>query len=862
MGYRNVAYLPNQQTIRLYTWDENGKRISYDTTYEPYIYLETNNQPEAHSIFNTPLRKCSFRSQFDRYMYVNENLGSRIFENLPPAQQFLVDKFYNQNDSTDFFKFPLKIFYFDIETYSPDAFPVPEKAADPVNVVTIYDTLAAKFYTWGTERLADIPENCVYTYCETEREMFKKVIAFFEADYPDILSGWNSEFFDVPYVINRIVNVLGEEYAKRLSPVGRLSNRLVRNKFGKEQMRWYIDGIGCIDYLEIYRKFCFTPRESYKLGDIAEVEIGETKVDYGDMNIASLSVTDWALFVKYNVQDVNLLVKLEKQLRYMELLRMIAYAGCCTFENALGTLSVVNGLCAIDARGCGLKIPTFNREKTDNKKNEGAYVAEPQRGFKKHIVSVDAKSLYPNTMITLNLSPETKIGKIVDTTPEGCVVIRHVNGQEFTLTKQSFDYFVEKEAVAVSKANVLFSQKQKGMVPRIVDGFYQQRVEIKNKLKKYKKKLSSLDKSDALYDTLHREVDYLNIKQHTIKILINSIYGYFGNKHSPLGDDDIARSITLTGQAVIKQSNELILDYIRKNSNITEDEIKNCSPIIYNDTDSSYFSIERVINYKKIPFLDKQGKITAEYLAEAEDIEKHLNVGIRDWAVKELYSRDCRLDFKREVIADVGMFLMKKRYVLHVMDEEGLPCNKFKYTGVEVVRSSMPTPIKPYTKKIIETMIMTQDKAKTDAVFNEAYEIFKKMPVDDFAFVMGIKDYDKYASRCTEFKVAKGMPIHVKAAYFHNTFLQRLKLTGKYQSIASGDKIRYFYVRQPNRYGLTVMAYKSALPEELAKEFQPNYETMFEKILYQPIERFYNSVNWKLKDPSMLSQTDLFELFS
>jgi len=859
--YRNVAYLPNQQLMRLYTWDENGKRISYDTTYEPYLYLETNNSPEATSIFNTSLRKRSFRNQFDRYKYVNENLGTRIFENLPPAQQFLVDLFHGQNETAEFTKHPLKVYYFDIETYSPDAFPVTEKASDPVNVITIYNSLDEKFYTWGTKPLKTPIDKCTYVYCETEREMFKKFLTFLEADYPDILSGWNSEFFDIPYIINRITNILGEDEVKRLSPTGRITSRLVRNKFGKEQMRWYIEGLASIDYLEIYRKFCFTPRENYKLNSIAEVEIGENKVDFGDQNIASLSESNWDLFVEYNVQDVNLLVKLEKSLRYIELLRMIAYAGCTTFENALGTLSVVNGLCAIHARSVNLKIPTFNRENTSDKKNEGAYVAEPQRGFQEHIVSFDANSLYPNVMITLNLSPETKIGKIVETTNDH-IVIKHVNGQEFTLTHKNFDNFIEKECISVSKASVLFTQKQKGMVPSIVDGFYQRRVEIKNKLKKYKKKLASMDKTDANYKSIHQELDYLNIKQHTIKILINSIYGYFGNKHSPLGDDDIARSITLTGQAVIKYSNELLLEYIKKNSDITEAEIVERSPIIYNDTDSSYVSIKKVVKYKGLKMFDSKNQITQGYLDVVADVETYLNEGIRVWGASELKSKDCRLNFKREVIADAGMFLMKKRYVLHVRDEEGIPTNKFKYTGVEVVKTTMPRPIKPYAKKIIETMIMSRDKAKTDALFNEAYTTFKKMPIEDFAFVMGIKDYDKYATKCTEFNVAKGMPIHVKAAYFHNTFLKRFKITGKYQTIGSGDKIRYFYVQQPNRYGLPVMAYKSSFPDELKKEFIPNYEMMFEKILYKSMERFYTSVNWKLKDPSMLAQTDLFDLFS
>jgi DNA polymerase elongation subunit (family B) len=536
---------------------------------------------------------------------------------------------------------------------------------------------------------------------------------------------------------------------------------------------------------------------------------------------------------------------------------MIAYAGLTTFEGALGSLSVITGLCAIKARSKNQRIPTFNKTSFNDEQNAGAYVAEPQKGFQEHIVSFDANSLYPSVMITLNLSPETKVGSIVDKN-EKEITIKHVNGQMFTLSHNHFIDFIKKEEISISKAKILFTQKEKGIIPSIVDHFYKKRVEIKKKLSALRKKKSELPKEEA--DKLKHEIDNLNINQHTIKILINTIYGYFGNKHSPLGDDELAESITLTGQAVIKESNRLLEEYIKEKAKLTDDELVKESPIIYNDTDSSYISIKHIVNKTGLKMLNNRGKISQEYYKQVQDIEDYLNEKIKVWGTHALGSKDCRLVFKREAIADSGLFLQKKRYVLHVLDEEGIPCDKFKYTGVEVVRTTMPAPIKPYVKKIIETMLLKRDLTETNKIFNETYDIFKQLPVEDIAFVMGIKGYEKYAAQCDGFKTAKHMPIHVKAAYYYNALLDRFNTGKKYEKISSGDKVRYFYTRQPNKFGLSIIGYKYSYPKEFNEVFQPDHELMFEKIIFSVIERFYEAVNWKLKSPGSQVQTDLFDL--
>jgi DNA polymerase elongation subunit (family B) len=828
------------------------------------------------SIFNTKLRKKKFNHQAERSQYLKDNDIVRVFENLSVQQQFLIDQFGQDNETPDFSKYPLKVYFLDIETYSPDAFPDIETANHPINVITIYDTLTEKFITWGSKQCNKSFDNVTYIACKTEKDLLNKFLDYFCNDYPDILSGWNSEFFDMPYIINRITRILGEDAAKRLSPIGRIRSRKFMGKFGREQTRWHIEGVSCVDYMQIYRRFCPVLRESYKLGYIGEIELEETKIDYGDTDLATLSDDNWDLFIEYNIQDVNLLVKMERKLKYIQLLRFIAYAGLTTFEGALGSLSVITGLAAIRARGRGQRIPTFKKDVIEGgPKNAGAYVGDPQPGFQEHIVSFDANSLYPNVMITLNLSPETKIGTIVhkkwrdennddrreiEYTDDGKLTIKHVNGSEYTLTKEKFASFIKQEKIAVSRAYVLFSQKERGIIPEAVDHFYKKRVEVKTQLSKAKRKILTLTKDTVEYKDLEDQIEYLNITQHTIKILINTIYGYFGNKHSPLGDDELAESITLTGQAAIKQSNKLLINYIKDKTELTDDDIQKDNPIIYNDTDSSYISVKHLINKLGIKMVGKDGKITSEYYDAVKDIEQYLNKNIQEWGTKSLGSNDCRLNFKREKIADVGVFLKKKRYILHVLDDEGIPCSKFKYTGVEVVRTTMPVTIKAHVKNIVETMLLTKSKEETDKAFMKTYEEFKSLSVDDIASVSGITDYDKYARHCNGFQTVKRMPHHVKAAYFYNLLVDKFNIERKYEKLGSGDKLKSFAVRKPNKYGISEIAYKYEYPKEFTEIFEPDYELIFEKIVLSAVERLYDTVGWRIKAPSQQLQTDLFDL--
>lgn len=834
------------------TWDNEGKRITKNVPFNPYYYVETTGVPDAMSIFNTPLKKKLFETSYDRYKSTKDGAIKRLFGNLPIEQQFLVDEFFGQNEREDFTRFPLRIGFIDIETFSPNAFPEPSKAEDAINVITIYDSLLKKFITWGTGEFTESQSDEIYIYCASERELLKRFLDYWSGDYFDVISGWNSEFFDIPYIINRIKKMLGDEAAKRLSPYNDIRNRIIINRFGRPEEKWMIKGISCIDYFELYRTFTMAKRESYKLGYIAEVELGETKIAYKG-KLSDLATNDWKTFVKYNIQDVRLLPKLEAKLQYLQLARMLAYLGLTPMEDALGTVTVVTGAIAIKARELGFVIPTFT--KGDVRDYAGGYVREPERGLKDGIVSFDANSLYPNTIVTLNISPETKVGRILERNENGVTILTQTN-KEHTIALNKFMQFIQSEQLAISKAGILFTQKKKGICPMIIDKLYSARVEIKNTLKKNKLKINTLDKDSTEAARLTYQNEQLNIKQHTIKILLNRMYGYFQNKFSPMADTDLSSSITLTGQAVIKEAAIIGERFVTQQLGKAP-----TSPVImYGDTDSVYFTINEVLKHQNCP-LQIDGKVTPGAYKICEDLEIYLNNEITIWAKKSLNTQDSRFVFKREGIADAALFIQKKRYIVRTLDDEGVPCDKLKYVGVNIVSSGTPSAVKPLIKDIAKTMLHDKKQPSTDAKCKVAFDAFNKLDIEQIAFPRGLTNLEKWSVGMKGFNCPKGTPIHCKAAMYYNKLLEHFNIADRYEKIRSGDRIKFYYVKR-NPFGIKVIGYKYDLPDEFKKAFKINSELMFDKIVSASVEILYEPVNWIYQNPNNQFQADLIGLFS
>lgn len=846
--YRSATYNPFNESVFLRTWTECGKRIDTEFPFRPYLYLEKPDAEDAVSIFKTSLIKKSFKNSIERRRFVDNTSNNRLFHNLGPEQQFLIEMYKDQNNDPTFSQFPLKIFLLDIEvdTTQDSSFPVPERAAVPINLITVYDTLTKATHTWGLrESYTPTLPDCIYHRCKDEQELVMQFVDFWKSDYPDIASGWNSSGFDFPYIINRFMKLFGDDFINQLSPVGVVRSRKVFTDMGKETIIWSISGISLIDYMDLYKTFSPGEKESFSLNYISELELGEGKIAYNAVSLGELAQTDWKLFVDYNIQDVHLLVKLEEKLKFLEIARMLSYKGCTNFEAALGKVAIVTGAVAIQASKQGYVIPTFPN-KQERESYEGGFVRDPEKGIQKAIVSFDVNSLYPNTIITLNISPETKIGKVIegDINFDSEITIRLLNGKSHKLAVDKFKQFLIKEKISLSQAGVLYSQKSKGVIPNLIDQIYKERVDTKSQLSALKKS-GKKDRDSML------KLTYFDTLQYTLKILLNSIYGTFANKHSSLMDIDNAMSITMTGQSVARAGGNILDEYVKRVYGVTESITK------YGDTDSVYVSINSVIEKLGLSLVS-DGKITEEVHKIVNSLDEYVNTEILEWARKELFSLDPRYVFKREIISDVGIFLQKKRYILHVLDDEGVAVDKFKYTGIELVRSTTPKKVKKFIENIIKTSLLTQDIKQSNETYRTSYEEFQKLDPNDIAARTSINNLERYAEGASLYKYKKGTPSHVKGAIAYNILIKEHKIGDKYEEIQSAQKVKKLYCAK-NKYGLDAISYVSTLPEEFGIKI--DWDKMFAKLVTQPTERLYEAIGWNLPEIGKEVQTDLFEMF-
>lgn len=493
--YRYACWDGRSKCIKLFTWNDKGERVILDKPYKPYLYIE-DNKGTYTSIFGTPLIKKTFPTPWDRNKFIEDSRITRLFENFKPAQQFLMDEYEGLEESEDFTKNPLKICFFDIETepLPYNEFPKPEEAKAPISLITIHDSLTDKYTTFGTKPFngtLPVELDCLYVYCNNEADLLEKFICYLEADYPDILSAWNSNFFDMEYVVNRITKVLGEDNLNRLSPLGRFKIGVGKTKDNppREYKKYFTDGMLIVDYIDIYKKFKVKLQETYKLDFIGELEVGQKKLEY-EGTIGDFQKKDWDTFVLYNIRDVELLVRIDRKTNYFKLFRYIGCMGLTNFEDALGVVAYVSGAIALKARKHN-KILFTPKRKVLEGKNEGGYVSV-KPGLVKDLVTYDASSLYPSCCITNNISIETKVGRF-DILEDG-VLITLVSNKQYKLSNEQFDKFIKVNNLIKTPANVLFTQDKQGIYPEFMEGVFNSRKKDRKELFRLEEEIKTINK--------------------------------------------------------------------------------------------------------------------------------------------------------------------------------------------------------------------------------------------------------------------------------------------------------------------------------------------------------------------------------
>ncbi len=834
--YTNVSRYGNQILLRGY---DHGRRIEKKIKYEPILFTSTNLKTNWKALDGTPVGVANAGKRFESMRAANEYVtankgvsGKTIYGNTKYIPAFINDYYPGE---VEFNRNKINVTTIDIEVASDDGFPEPEKADHKVISIAMKSNIGGTYYVWGlgdydTEQSYMKDHMVVYRKFDREDDLLINFITHWSSQQysPDVVTGWNTRFFDIPYLVNRINRMLGESYVKRLSPWGMVDRQEI-TKMGRTQTAYELKGISQLDYLDLFKKFGYSygPQESYKLDHIAHVVLGEKKLSYEEYsNLHTLYKHNHQKFIDYNIKDVELVDRIEDKLGLITLCMTMAYKGGVNYNDTFGTTLIWDTIIYRKLFANNIVVP-FIEDKTKSA-YPGGFVKDPHVGIHDNIVSFDLNSLYPSIIMQYNMSPETIAnGEITQFDIEN------------VLTKSTRP---DNRGKALAANGQYFRTDRQGIVPFIIDEMYKERVEIKQQMIDAQKELQKVDKNDKqeMY-RIERDIAIAENRQMSIKILLNSLYGAMGNRYFRFFDQRIAEAITLTGQLTIRWAEYALNSYL--NRVLQNRDWKDY--IVAIDTDSLYVSLDDLVKKVQpnnpIDFLDKVCQDALE-----PELEK---------SYAELYDIlggvDNRMVMKREAIADRALWTAKKRYIMNVHDNEGVRYAepKLKIMGIEAIKSSTPAPCREALKKIFH-VIMKEDESSVQQAIEQFKNYFKTLEPDEIAFPRGVTQVRKWQDRNTLYK--KGTPIHVRGSILYNKLVEDMQLKKKYEPINNGEKIKFLYLRQPNSIHENVIAFPDYLPEEFGLRKYIDHEIQFQKTFLDPIEPILDAVGWNSKEVASL----------
>ena len=708
----------------------------------------------------------------------------------------------------------------DIEVACENGFPNPEEAIEPLLSITIKNHQNKQILVWGTGEYKNTRDDVTYVKCDTEKMLIQEFLTFWEKNQPDVVTGWNTEFFDIPYLCNRIKNLYDAKEINRLSPWGNVSDRLVY-KMGRKQQVYDILGVSHLDFYDLYRKFTYTNRESYRLDHIAHIELGESKDDNPYETFREWYLKDFQSFIDYNIQDVEIVDRLEDKMRLIELCLTMAYDAKVNYMDVLGSVKYWDILIYNELRKKNIVIPQkIQREK--NEKFEGAYVKDPIVGLHKWVMSFDLNSLYPHLIMQYNISPETLVAD---------EKVKNMSVEK--LLNKEVDTSILKDAT-MTPNGALFKTTQKGFLPELMQKMYDDRVKFKQLMIEAQK-----DYEKTKDPKLQKTIAKFNNIQMAKKISLNSAYGAIGNVWFRYYNLLVAEAITTSGQLAIRYIEHALNEYLNKILNTRGEDY-----IIASDTDSVYITFDKLVtnvfvsdtdDNKVVEFLDRVAK---------EKIEPFIDKSYQDLA-EYVNAYEQKMQMKREVIADKGIWVAKKRYILNAHDVEGVRYKepKLKIMGVEAVKSSTPAACREKIKEAL-TIIMNEDDKVLNSFIQDFRTEFMNLKPELIAYPRSVNGLNKWTESHNLFK--KGAPIHCKGAILYNHLVQDKKLQGKYPYIQEGDKIKFLHMKTPNVYQSTSVSFMTKLPNELNLHNFIDYDMQFEKSFVEPLKFITDIIRWQI----------------
>ncbi|QJT70157.1 DNA polymerase [Synechococcus phage SynMITS9220M01] len=802
---------------------EDGRRFETRDEFFPTLFVKSKKKTKYKTLTGDSvdeIRPGTVRDCREFYKKYDEVDGFEIYGNDRYIYQYISEKYPEDEIKFDISK--IKLVTLDIETTAEYGFPDVESAQEEILAITIQDYTTKQIITWGVKPFANKQENVTYHHCPTEHELLSRFINYWMQDVPDVVTGWNIQFFDIPYICKRLNRVLGEKLMKRFSNWGLVTEGEVQI-MGRTHPVFDVGGLTQLDYLDLYKKFTYKAQESYRLDYIAEVELGQKKLDHSEFEtFKDFYSKGWQKFIEYNIVDVELVDRLEDKMKLIELALTMAYDAKVNYADVFYQVRMWDNIIYNDLKKRNIVIPPRNKSQK-NEKYAGAYVKEPIPGKYDWVVSFDLNSLYPHLIMQYNISPETLLDE------------RHPTASVERILNEEVNFEMHKD-YAVCANGAMYRKDVRGFLPELMDKMYNERVIFKKRMLQAKQQYEKTPTK-----ALEKEIARCNNIQMAKKISLNSAYGAIGNQYFRYYKLANAEAITLSGQVSIRWIENKTNEYL---NNLLQ--TKDTDYVIASDTDSIYINfgplVDKFFSAKSgdkaavVSILDKicQEKLEPFIERSYEKLASYVN------------AYDQKMQMKRENIADRGIWTAKKRYILNVWNSEGVQYTepKLKMMGIEAVKSSTPAPCRRMIKDALKLMMSGTEEDVIDFIDKSRAE-FKKMPPEQISFPRSVSDVQKYKGSSEIY--VKGTPIHARGALLYNHYIKDKKLTNKYSLIQNGEKIKFCYLKKPNILHENVISFIQDFPTELGLDKYIDYDLQFDKSFLEPLKIILDSIGWSVE---------------
>lgn len=826
--------------------DENGRRVNRSLPYSP-IFAVRQGENSQHSatakdIHGNPLIEVPQKNIWESKQFLDRYIGNPdypIFGTKKHEYSYISDHFPGK---IDWAPEQIRLFNIDMEVGSEFGFPNVEQAEDPITWITI--KTGGKYVCWGLKDFTPHLPNVEYRQFTTENDLLKDFIKWWTTDYPDVITGWNINFFDITYLLNRISKLFGNDVTLSLSPWKHITSRQAII-MGRQQTSYELWGINNLDYLDLFRKFSKNAaQESYTLDNISNVVLGEGKVNYEEYNsLHELYMKNPQKFGEYAVGDVDRVDRIEQKEKLIELALNLAYDSKVNINDVFSQVRMWTQIIRDNLKQKNIYCP-LGTDDAEGEAFQGAYVKQALPSYHQCIASFDYTSLYPHLTMGYNVSPDT-ILEPLEYPPE----IAHWKADNQIdvnkLLNQEIDTSILKKynlAITPNNGGQFFKREKKGFLGEILEKMFTERDNFKKLAIQTEKELQSEKDPEKKKELEKIFAKYENL-QYAKKICLNASFGALGNVFFFMYDTRQAEGITMAGQLAIRWTEKIVNQWMNKILGNTQEK----DYVIASDTDSLYLDLAELVlkvlpqetDKKKImSFLDKlcSEKIVPVIQDACDKLKDYTN------------AFEQKLFMKREILADKGIWTGKKHYILNVHNKEGVPYDppKIVVKGMESVKSSTPKIVREKLKDGYKLILNSDEKVVRDFI-SQFEEDFKKQAPEDIASPRSVNGIKKYAlTKTGDFQLHT--PIHVRGSLVYNRTLKELGISEKYEEIKEGEKIKFVYLKEPNDLNSHVLAFPKRIPKEFDISRFIDYDIQFEKTFLEPMKDLLDVMGWKAKE--------------